>query len=295
MTAVSISERVIPIIFNGGSYGHFVAWCLCYFSGKTNELPFNKTGNSHLFTENDFKSHGLIKIHPKHPDDVYKDYVLKERLNYIANKYGSGIFLYANYDLFLLNINNKFSKIFTETSGGWLGWVESNNVDMANDLKKWQVDNLDSMQQWQIREFLSYFIWKQHEKEIEIDTILHYHNDSIIKIDIKQLISEFQLTIERLLDYCNFTKSRSNFEEIYEIWVKLQTHIHKDQIVESIIKNVIDDTDFEWSDKNLSIVDEAIIQFKLRELFDFDLLCYNLNEFPTNTADLKKYLKPPLE
>jgi len=291
MSTISINERITPIIFNGGSYGHFVAWCLCYFSGKTDCLPFNETGSSHLFTDTDFKLHGLIKIHPKFTNDTYKDHVLAERIDNIAAKYGSGILLYANYDLFVLNINNKFDKIF-HGKGGWLGHVESMGPDMANNLKKWQVDNLDNMQQWQIREFLSYFIWKQHEKEIEIDTILRYHNDNIVKIDIKRLINEFQVTIEHLLDYCNFTKTRSNFEEIYELWIKLQTHIYKDQIVESIIKNVINNNDFDWSDKNLSIVDEAIIQFKLRDLHKLDLKCYDLNEFPTSTKDLRKYLEP---
>jgi len=284
-----INTSNIPVIFNAGSYGNFLSWCLCYFSGKVDILPFEEDGSSHGY--DNFDQHGLTRIHPKSTNDIYKDSVIKTRLDDIASKYGSGILLYTNYDLFLLNINNKFDKVFVKTHDGWLNFSESIDPDLANNLKKWQINNLREMQPWQVREFLSYFIWEQHIAESEIDDVLNYHNDKIVKIDVRLIIDDFQCTIERLLEYCNFPKARSNFDEIYQSWSKLQKHLKKDQLVKSIIDNVSNNTEFDWSDKNLSTVDEAIIQFKLRELHKLDLLCYNLNEFPSNTTDLKKYLK----
>lgn len=36
-------------MFNAGSYGTFVEWCLKYFSGATDTLPFKDTGSSHKY------------------------------------------------------------------------------------------------------------------------------------------------------------------------------------------------------------------------------------------------------
>jgi len=283
---------IIPIIFSSGAYGHFVRWCIMYFSGQVQGVPFLNDGSSHRSgVEVGLREHAtnLRLFHPKGPGDNTQGQVLHQRLDAFVDTYSKGILLYGNYNRFLLIMNNKIEKIVPSLQS-WINDLVQQMPEMAGNLKEWQVENLSQMSPWQIREFLSYFIWTQHASECEIDTIVDYHDPRLIKIDVDQLINHFQPTVEQLLDFCGLTKTRDNFEEIYQAWYRLQKHINKDQLVDSIINSVINNVELTWADKNLSLIDEAVIQMKLRDQHQLDLQCYGLDQFPSNTGDLKKLL-----
>ena len=283
------NKNTIAIVFAPGAYGHFIQWCILYFSGKIDQLPFLEDGSSHGLRET-VTDLSIERIHPRNVNDANKPDVVPVNLDIIANSYNKVILLYANYDSFLLNIHNKFNKLIIDPHNGWLRRAEALDPEMANNIKKFNVNNLFEMRPWQLREFLSYYMWAQHQAETEIENILNFNNNNIIKIDIRQLVDNFQTTIKTVLNFCELAVVRTNFDEIYNIWIKLQKHVNKDQIVLDIVNSVINDVNIDWSDKSLTILDESIVQFKLREIHNLDLLCNDLDQFPTNTNDLKQLL-----
>lgn len=58
-------------------------------------------------------------------------------------------------------------------------------------------------------------------------------------------------------------------------------------LVNNIVDNLCSNKEFAWNSKDLTIVGEAKVQSLLRNR-GRDLKCFNLNEFPTNTNDLKQ-------
>jgi hypothetical protein len=287
------NKNIKLIIYNGGCYGTFVHWALNYFSGKTELLPFKKDGSSHLFAGHQFYSMNEFRnfcdsdtildsarIHPKFQElESAHDNILE-----FANLSDRAVLLYADYDSIIFNINNKFEKIWE------YGWLEHNGTLIKDNLAKWSDKTLDVMDRWELREFLSFFIYKQHLAESELENVLTLDHENLLKINIKELFENFNSTFKRILDFCDYPETRTNYKEIYDIWTPLQIHRHKDKLVSDIVESVVNNTTFDWSDQKLTIVDEAFIQMRLRDLYKLELLCYNLNVFPTNKADLKKLL-----
>lgn len=288
-----IIKDTIPIIYNGGSYGTFVEWALRYFSGSTDTLPFNENGNSHKFTGQlligmegwrayiaSNQTFPLVRVHPK----TLKEESLIDNIKEILNSVPLGILLYTEHDSVLLNLNNKFDKIW---EGGWL---EQNQKNFDENIKQWNVTSLDDMTVWQKREFMSFYLWDQHFAETEIDSVIKFDHLNLLKINIRDLFNKFEETIKNLLNYCSLPLVKTNFIEVYNQWVSLQRHAGKDHLVDQIVSNTISKIPYDWREQNLTIVDEAIIQMKLRNLHNLDLKCYNLNVFPTNTQDLRNLL-----
>jgi hypothetical protein len=286
-------NSTVPILYVGGSYGTFVEWCLMYFSGKIEYFPFQENGNSHEYQGNmvsdinGWRNYSesdtilpVVRLHPK----TQEFESITDNIDEVLKSVDRAILIYANDDLFLLTVNNKFEKIFPE---GYLAHCE----DFIKDrFPFWGAESLKDMAPWQIREFLSFYIRPQHMAESGILELQEYHNPRLLKVNINDLIKNFRKTIENLLQYCGLPANRDNFEQVYCKWIALQRHIDKDRITNNIIKHVVDDKELDWSGVNLTIIDEAYIQWALRSLHSLDIKCYNLNVFPTNTSDLRKLL-----
>lgn len=285
----------IPILYSGGSYGTFVEWCLNYFSGRSPSklLPFNKNGNSHLFSGNYLngitgwreyiasdKKYQFVRFHPKLSS---KESVIVN-LTEVANSSKKVIFLHMPDDLILLGINNKFEKIFSE------GWLEHNKEMFKDNLLKWSSKNLSEMAIWEIREFLSFYIISQHKSESEIDDITSINLPNVLIISVKDLINDFESTIKKIFHYCDLPIVETNFQDIYNSWISLQKHKDKDVIVSKIVQSVLENEQYDWKHHQLTIADEAVVQYRLRDLHNLELKCYNLNYFPTNTLTLKELL-----
>jgi hypothetical protein len=282
----------VPILYNAGSYGTFVEWCLNYFSGQIeSELPFNATGNSHKFGGNNLltvqgwrnyvasdQDYRLVRFHPKTAQSDSVELVLAEVLQHVDR----AIVLYCDEDLFALNINNKFEKVYPH------GWLNEHQSMFVDSLKKWQHSSLEHMQTWQLREFLSYYIVAQHRDELALDYLSSYHDPRVAKVNIKLLFTDFADTVCKLLDFVDLPCTRNDFERVHQAWIAVQAHRDKDQLIHSIVTSVVDNQPLEWN--NLSIVDEAMVQMHLRVLHKLELKCYNLDVFPTNTNELKKLL-----
>lgn len=288
-------KDTIPILYPAGGYGTFLEWCIAYFSGspKGIDCPWGLNGNSHGFSGNHLINftgwtnylasdnyHDFVKFHPK-------AYIHEVAVDHIINILDQGhrvITLFPTTDDTLLVINNKFDKLWSE------GWLAHNQNDFLDNLKQWGIESLNDAERWQIREFLSFYITPQHLDETEAESIEQFHHQNLHKIPIRNLFTDFKSTILSVFEFIDSPLQRSNFEEIYNSWVSLQKHTNKDQEVNHIVDSVVNQIQYGWEDQNLTVVDEAIIQMKLRDLHSLNLKCYNLNTFPSNTTELLSLL-----
>lgn len=294
MVVTKNKHRTIPILFAGGAYGTFVEWCLQYFSGAVNsDLPFDTSGSSHKYHGNHIGNingwrnylasdvfYPVVRLHVK----TLQEESFYANLNEIVEFADRSVILYANEDTVVLNLNNRFEKISDD------GWLRTNTHLFIDNLAGWGNQDLDQLSRWELREFLSMYIWKQHLDETGLDTILAYNNPTLLKIDIKNLLNNFESTIRQLLAHCNLPVIQNNFDQVYTAWVDSQSHKNKDQLVASIVDSVVNNKFMDWSKENLTIVDESIVQMRLRDLHNLELKCYNLNEFPTTTQQLREFL-----
>jgi hypothetical protein len=287
-------KQTTPILFSAGAYGSFLEWALLYFSGQTDiKDPIGRNGNSHNLRGrhlldmsgwrnylNSDNHYPLVRLHPKTLDDES----IIDNVNEILSFVDKAILIYCGYDTLLLNINNKFEKVWEE------GWLAHTQVSFKKNLQGWGKNKLADMSIWEIREFLSFFILAQHLDESGLDAILSYQSPTLIKVNVSDLLSNFESTIKLLLNWCNFDRVRSDFDRVYHNWAAAQKHQFKDRLVNNIVQSVVSQGNLDWSNEQLTIVDEAFIQMKLRDLHKLELRCYNLNVFPTNTPDLRNLL-----
>ena len=285
----------VCILFSGGSYGTFLEWCLNYFTdiNFSTELPFTSNGNSHKFVGHHIDDingckkyvesnldYPFVRFHPKQS----KDDRLFDSLQYSSNNFNNVIYLHCTDQSIVWNINNKLEKTWDG------GWIEYNRSVFSNNLKNWGLDkSLDNIPTWELREFLSFFLYEQHVSETELNNTelfkSNFPNALIISIDT--LRDSFEEVITDIINRLNLPIVRNNFSEIYQEWIRLQFHCNKDKLVGSIVNATINDIDMSWP--RLTLVDEAMIQYYLR-IKGYEIKCYNLNEFPTNTKLLKELL-----
>lgn len=290
----------IGIAYNGGAYGTFVHWCIEYFSGVIDgPLPFNSNGNSHkfkglavteaaklnkFFNSKKFLNTKVFRFHPKNHKHENAVKSITTALQHVEKC----IVLHPTEQSILWNINNKFTKIWRN------GWIDHEKNNFIDNLRQWNPGfvTLDQIAVWELREFLSFFILKQHYAETDLPDILNYYNDNVLKIPLDALSTEFEKTIRSILDFCELEVRRENFQEVYSQWMPLQVHSDKDAFVNDIVDSVTNDWQYSWESKQLTLVDEAFVQMKLRDLHNLELKCYNLDVFPTNTNELKNLLIP---
>lgn len=275
-----------------GAYGTFLEWCLHYFSGRLHEddLPFKSNGSSHKFkgfpldfpgyiTSKDYflssltsdtaRSHGLsfskISKTVKTYIDTYKNYV-----RFLIN-------IVADQDYRLLVLHNSLTKLSNE---GANSIVQSFNK-IAN------VSDFDDI--WIRREKMSFHLsyihtfWDYNENQ----------NTNQLNITVSDLLNNFKETLILIFDKLNleFDSTRlAKIDWVIQEWVSLQTYKHRDKLCRDIVEYTVNNVDFDWSKENLTIYDEAYIQMRLRTLHNTGLRCYNVNEFPTNSSDLRKIL-----
>lgn len=290
------SMKNICIIYNGGTYGTFIEWCLHYFSdlSVSDVLPFTPVGNSHNFKGNYLPDHDAVDEYVNSPDDFLtvryhikrqeQDDTLK-RLEFICDNFKKIIFMHCTSNSFIWNINNKIDKVHKE------GWLNYEKYGFKN-LDQWGVGkNIDTMAPWEIREFLSFYLQEQHTSESDLRNIDQIRSTftNVCMIPIENLRDEFTQTIKRLLDYCELPLVRNNFDYVYDQWISLQFHKNKDQLLKEIVMSIINNEYLDWASNNLTLADTAMIQHSLRQQ-GLEIKCHGLDKFPTNSLALKELL-----
>ena len=296
-------NKIIPIIYNGGAYGTYLEWLLTTLTTDQPIIePFAKGGSSHNYLGNPLRniegwnkfinhidlSVQFVRLHPKTLESESISGTIKTVLDSVEHC----IYLYPDCNSVLLNINNYFSKIW---SNSWV-WSINNVVGRDKIYENWPVDPttpIDQIPIWIQREFLSYFLmpaWYDQVEWYHPDTL---KNDRCITILIDQLLDDVEGTLHRIQKCTGliWSKSINDILPMHQKMLSLQTYRNQDQLCKDIIesvtlKNVIS---IDWSNFELPLASQSYIQWQLRNL-GFEIECHGLDIFPTNSIQLKSIL-----
>jgi len=280
----------IPVIFNGGAYGTYLMWLmnLTYEYDESNStcLPFRDTGSSHNF--NWITSTILEKYHPKDQTSFKKENVLSILIDNIMKNHNNGIYIYPGKNTQILVLNNFFTKIWTFNE-----LCENLLLDTSMFYKNWDLPhniiNYDEIPRWILREFFSINIMTSWRSQIEWNHIEHYDNPNLYKVLVDDIIHDIHTTLYNICDFCGIDHKLpyNKLDHIHNEMLKLQQHIDKDKLCRTIVSELLNSRYYDYSDKQLSLVDESWIQWELRNR-GYEMYCDGLNEFPTNTEELDK-------
>jgi hypothetical protein len=294
----------ITIVYASGCYGHWIDWCIRYF-GLGEELlqPFDWNGNSHrmLHTQcqgiQQYKEYcrstpdgaRIVGLHPV----IDQQYNLLQVLTEVNVTSDRTVFLTPDRDSLMLAWNNKWTKVRPD-------WLLPYQNTIQENIKQWGVASWDSADVWAKREFLSFWWWPArlsehgwldvYKKNPVWDSYPEHKNLNMHTVTLSQLRDDCATSVVSILDYLGL-KLQHPYEELVNVcntWKNLQQHINKDWLVNKIIDSVVNKHYVDWSEYNLTLVDEATIQMILRDTHKLEIKCYNLNTFPTNSTNLRE-------
>lgn len=282
-----------------GGYGTFIEWCLNYFTGQTDQVPFQDTGSSHEFrghplgfdlpwsmtTAEYFNSndnYSFARTHATLPEtQSVKDYTVMQYINAWQGYTKKFIVLNSTVDSRLMILNNATSKIKTHDMSVLVNSV----TDMFQDQFRASLP----VPTWQLREMFSY--WFDRTTQIQLHAYAPIDHPQVINISIRDLVDNFDHTMICMFEQLGLQmKQKGLINSIYKTWIRLQKHTKIDYLLTKIINSTVNNIDFDWRDHPLQLHEEGFVQWQLRDLHNLDLLCYNLDVFPTNSVELRKLL-----
>lgn len=280
----------IIILFPPGCYGSFIAQVLLH-AHSDDVLFINDNGNTHISNLNaDIRnitsvgevnnfldsSYSICLYHPDNSNTLFDLFKIAENKCKIVN-------IGYNYSSKLWILDNQFTKITND-------WFYSMDSSFSKFMKAWGDHPINDYETWQLREGLSMYIPNIESNEcVNSMTFNNTNNfDWGFYIDITDLRDRFVETISKLCDYCNIAYNQTTLNNIYDTWAPSQKHFFKDSIANTISNNILNNIDF-TIDENLTIVDEAYIQYKLRSA-GAELRCYGLNVFPKSNAEFQNLI-----
>jgi len=226
----------------------------------------------------------FVRLHPKN----HQHEVLDNNLNQILDVAEKIIYLYPGHDSVLLNVNNFYSKI-------WLDWWSARLLDpvFADNLySNWPVERdtpVDQIPVWIKREILSFNLMPAWEDQVEWYHPDRWNHPRCQLVLINQLLYDFELTLLKLQEFCNleFKKDIGDLVPFHHTMLSLQQHLSQDQLCHRIVDCTLNNQMFEWTD--IPLPSQSWIQWQLRNL-GYEIRCYELDMFPTNSVQLKKLL-----
>jgi hypothetical protein len=293
--------KTVPIIYNGGSYGTYLEWCLTSLCSSQPIIdPFTGTGSSHKFQGNfvsctqDWQQylstgapHQLVRSHPK----IYKTESISKNLNEILNSVDNIIYLYPDKDSVLLTVNNYFTKIWDD----WWSHQFFTEIDVSKIYSNWEVADIPigEIPTWIRREFLSFYLmpaWYDQVEWYHLDSWNHPRSHNIL---VKDLLYDFESVIDQLqqtLNFC-FVRPVSDLLPYHKKNLQLQKFKNQDKLCKNIVDSVVNNFEFDWSDQLVPLASESWIQWQLRNL-GYEIQCHGLDTFPTNSVHLQKLIYP---
>jgi hypothetical protein len=263
----------------------------------------------------------FAQVHPV-PADKIDNFNLRQtfldNLTYLEGKFDKIIYIHTTQTSCLSIENNKYSKIdetvlnnidykkllnLNSFQQNIINVINSKGVDKirayldgivpVSTLQKWGYSSVNEFPIWDLRELASKFYYDScHDNLIDKtqQQILANIYKKIEFIAVDQLRDNFIDTIHLIMDrFKIISKNDKELQQIYNQWITSQKHINKDREITYITHCIINNIDYNWKDKQLTIIDEIFIQ---RQLFDngFDIKSYGFNILPTNTKDFRKIL-----
>ena len=285
------------IIYPPGGYGTFVEWCLHYFTEQipVDLLPFQKDGSSHTFRSRGHpigipgfestqeyyagdKNYVIARTHAtEDPVSLIPNYTVQQYIDRLTAYTHKFVIMNTGSNSRLLVLNNMLTKTDSD--------LQSRIID---DFRE-QFGAGKVVPIWQLREMYSY--WFDRNTQFAVNAYAPVNYPSVVNVLIRSLADNFQPTIKSMFEQLGLTMHRQDQLELIEKnWRSLQRYLNIDALCKEIIDSTVENRLFNWSAYNLALHDEGYIQWQLRDLHKLDLLCYNLDVFPTNSADLRKLL-----
>jgi hypothetical protein len=293
-------KNTVPIVFNVGSYGTYLEWCLTTLvNGVDVQEPFTAVGNSHRFRGNHlFNIDGwrkyvasnrplqFVRLHPKTKNTES----ITAHMIEITNDVRNIVYIYPDKSTILLGINNFFYK----TQNNWITNSFNTDIDPNKIYNNWPVSKetpIEQIPNWIMREFLSYYLIPAWFDQIEWDHKTVWSHPKSLTVTVSELLFNFEKTLLDIQKFCNLDY-RLPISSLIGSHIKnlqLQAHIEHDRICHEIINSVKLQTELEWP--KLSLPSESWIQWELRNR-GFEILCDGLDTFPTNSLQLRELLYP---
>lgn len=156
-----------------------------------------------------------------------------------------------------------------------------------NLVTNWNKDSIKKMKTWELREFLSFYLYEQWIDLHKGLATLDKEFPNILLVEIGQLRDNFTETLNKLFQYLDLKLNHKHVELVYQNWSQVQYFQNRDKEIKNIVSSIINNIEFSWD--KLSIIDEADIQRQLRNN-DIELKCFNLDEFPTSVQEFQSLL-----
>ena len=300
---------MIHILFVPGTFGSTVQYVVRQFNTELFDYrildyhedlilsdgsmhSFSKTG--HYITVRDIKEYLDNKIDqnipitsPIYPTmDAHADTIIDLFREYRpSDQY---VFIYVeNIDQAELTILAQYYKISTGSLNFSIGTICGEN---QHNIINWNPNytHWSQMQPWELREWFSIYYenwvqeWIEAKKYISPDWLL---------VSSKDILENTRETFLKIINYTGKfnPESENEFDEFINAWREKQQYLIDEH---NIIKNVVDfsisNTSYTWT--KLNIMSEAMIQKRLRDR-GYEIKCYEINEFPTNSLDLHNLLE----
>lgn len=292
---------MITVLFPAGMFGSTIEFCLRRFSKEIgmNDTEIFNDGSMHSFvklnhlteftrTVNTFNgptAHLNIAtpVYPTHDSEglTAAESVLKWK-EILSAHTSKMIFIRPNSES-EVDRNDLFS--FHKTKNFRRGFMYT---ILHSKEKHWNLayQSWKDMQNWEVREALSFYC---DDNKKTFNKITDSDDPSWLCINADDILYNFVPTIKKIFAFCDLTFNLLDIEKFYNEWFKKQQYIIEEyNLVEKIFDALKKDNYMEWDPALLSVYSEAIIQSRLRSL-GIELACTNLNNFPKNTTELKKF------
>jgi hypothetical protein len=300
------NKDTVLIVYPPGGFGFFLNWCLEYFSGnfsKAAKFPFLENLQQDLDLSSINAPDALFLITSDtgmHDCCSVSDYIN----NNIEYQFGrtNAVFDYGKKHKFYIQNNQEFFKKFVclVQDQSCCLMVKHNLLKRFNRMQDF-VENTVSrnkdafgaqlpVPQWQLREMISF----EHQAMVEQHNELYQpiSHRQVINVSITDLVNDFQSTMINLFADLDLTMAHQDqLGRIEAEWLADKKFTKIDQLCHDIVSAVLNGHNLSWQQHQLTLIDEAYIQYLLRQN-RLELRCYGLDTFPTSSVQLKELLYP---
>ena len=288
---------MIHILFVPGAFGTMLEWGIRNYSDYYTSVPTEMLSDGsmhslkkecHMCSVSELE---LLKTAA--PDSITTpiypmiDFTAVEVINFFEHNYQQDPKIFvsipdlATAEFIMLMIYDKISVGLNHSYDIFCGNNENNVKQWNSAYQHWR-----DMQSWELREWLSLFYTTWVQEWIDAKNTVP---ESWLVIDPNQLIVNYHAVVEQCIQHCGM-KYVPNYpaDVTARTWCSKQAEVYKQyQILNTIVDCVIKGESYEFAPLNL--IAQAIIQKRLRDQ-GYNLACFNLNDFPTNTQELHRLI-----
>lgn len=278
------------MVYAAGGYGTFLEWVINFCMGNVGfDLPFDSTGSAHKYVGKKISE----TSEPEYPNLIwYKEYFTSGTHTdavvrghpYISppNAYVARFSLLSKHIVYIQpDTSTKFLVLMNSITKVLPQFKEQREKSICNIPCSTVAERRSHIANWLVS-YTHQYIEQQFGAAL---------NEDVVVVKISDLIHDFGNQVRALSHKLgiNISRDRDIFlDTIGESWLACQKYKDIDDLCNQIIEKTINDHHFDWSDRNFSIYEEAMVQFLLKEKYNKNLLPVEM--FPTNTSDLRQII-----